>query len=103
MRNKLTFALFTSLLLLSSTHAIAQSVPANDRRLTEIRHLDLTYSFPGARTREEWLARAEFLRGQILASAGLWSMPPKSPIRAEIFGRVDRGDEGKICHWSLRT
>jgi hypothetical protein len=92
MRNKLKFAFFIAFLLLSNIRAIAQSVPANDRRLTEIRHLDLTYSFPVYRTREEWVARAEFLRGQILASAGLWPMPPKPPIRAEIFGRVDRGD-----------
>ena len=64
MRNKLKFASLFALLLLSNIRATAQSVPANDRRLAEIRHLDLTYSFTPYRTREEWLARAEFLRGR---------------------------------------
>ncbi len=70
----------------------AQDVPAADRRMSEVRHLDLTYSFSGYKTKEEWLGRAESLRKQILASAGLLPMPPKEPIKATIFGKVDRGD-----------
>jgi cephalosporin-C deacetylase-like acetyl esterase len=70
----------------------AQDVPSIDRRLTELRHLDLTYTFPGYATKEEWLARAEALKKQILASAGLLPMPVREPINATIFGKVDRGD-----------
>lgn len=70
----------------------AQDAPAADRRLSEIRHLDLPYSFNGYQTKEEWLRRADSLRKQILASAGLLPMPPKAPINATIFGKVDRGD-----------
>jgi dienelactone hydrolase len=72
--------------------AMAQSVPDEDRRLTEIRHLDLTYTFPEYRSKEEWLARADHLRKQILFSAGLWPMPEKTPLKPVIFGKVDRGD-----------
>src|SRR5688572_27880089 len=71
---------------------IAQEVPATDGRSPVIRHLNLTYSFPEYRTKEEWLKRAENLRRQILTSAGLWPMPPKGELNARIFGRVDRGD-----------
>ena len=70
----------------------AQDVPAADRRMSDVRHLDLTYSFSGYNTKEEWLRRAESLRKQILASAGLLPMPPKTPIQPVIFGKVDRGD-----------
>ncbi len=87
-----TFLSLSVLLAPASTGSFAQEIPRTDRRLAEIRHLDLTYDFAGYRTREEWLARAAQLRNQILVSAGLWPTPPKLPIKAAIFGKVDRGD-----------
>jgi dienelactone hydrolase len=80
------------LLALASSAALAQEIPKNDRRLSEIRHLDLTYDFAGYQSKEEWLARAARLKKQILTSAGLWPAPTKTPIKATIFGKVDRGD-----------
>lgn len=64
--------------------------PAQDRRLTEVRDLNKVYTFTGYRTKEEWLARAEQLRRQILVSAGLQPMPPKGPLNARIFDRIER-------------
>ncbi|MEP7272740.1 MAG: acetylxylan esterase [Acidobacteriota bacterium] len=78
-------------LFLSPTSSRAQ-VTAADRRVSETRHTDLKYPPPAYGTREEWLQRAVQLRSQILTSAGLSPMPPRAPIRAEIFGRIDRGD-----------
>jgi dienelactone hydrolase len=52
----------------------------------------MTYSMPAYTSKEEWLARAEFLRKQILAAAGLSPMPPRPVIRPTVFGRLDRGD-----------
>lgn len=69
----------------------AQDLPPKDRRLTEIRHLDLKYSPSEYGTREEWQARAEFLRGQILAATGLLPMPEKGPLNPKIFDKLDRG------------
>jgi acetyl xylan esterase AXE1 len=80
------------LLALAPAAYLAQEIPKNDLRLTEIRHLDLTYDFAGYRSKEEWLDRAARLKKQILFSAGLWPSPAKSPIKAAIFGKVDRGD-----------
>jgi len=71
---------------------LAQDPPAADPRLSEIRHLDLTYSFPHYHSKDDWIARAESLRKQILFSAGLWPMPLKAPMNANIFGKADRGD-----------
>lgn len=70
---------------------VAQEIPATDSR-REIRHLDLTYSLPEYKTKDAWLARAAELRKQILVSAGLWPSPEKLPIKATIFGKLDRGD-----------
>ncbi|HEU0176715.1 MAG TPA: acetylxylan esterase [Blastocatellia bacterium] len=80
------------LLALVAPASLAQEIPKNDIRLTEIRHLDLTYDFAGYRSKEEWLDRAARLKKQILVSAGLWPAPAKTPIKATIFGKVDRGD-----------
>lgn len=85
-------ALLLWLLLLLTFNVSAQEVPAADRRQTEVRHLDLTYSLPEYRTKEEWLARAAKLRQQIMVSAGLWPLPAKAPLKATIFGKLDRGD-----------
>jgi dienelactone hydrolase len=40
-------------------------------------------------SRAEWEERAARLREQILAAAGLWPLPEKRPLSAEVFGRVE--------------
>lgn len=67
-------------------------IPPVDRRAVEIRNLDMSYTFTPYKSKEEWLARARFLRQQILVSAGLWPMPEKSPLNAQIFGKIIRED-----------
>src|SRR5262245_11983701 len=90
--HRLTPRALALLLALAPSASLAQEIPRNDPRLTEIRHLDLTYDFPGYRAKEEWLDRASRLKKQILVSAGLWPTPAKAPINATIFGKIDRGD-----------
>ena len=46
--------------------------------------------FPHIETREEWVSRAQTIRQQILVSAGLWPMPEKTPLKANIFGKIER-------------
>jgi dienelactone hydrolase len=69
----------------------AEPEALTDRRLTEIRHLDLRYSPRWPTDRAAWERRAPALRDQILAAAGLLPMPARPPIQAERFGKVDRG------------
>jgi dienelactone hydrolase len=69
-----------------------ETVPAVDRRAVEIRDLNTPYTFTPYADREAWLARARFLREQILVSAGLWPMAEKHPLNAQIFGRIERVD-----------
>ena len=66
------------------------TVPAVDRRAIEIRDLDTPYAFTRYANTEAWLARARSLREQVLVSAGLWPMPEKHPLNAQVFGRIER-------------
>jgi dienelactone hydrolase len=90
--SRLTPRALALLLAFAPAASLAQEIPKSDIRLTEIRHLDLTYDFAGYRSKDEWLDRAARLKKQILVSAGLWPAPAKTPIKAAIFGKIDRGD-----------
>jgi hypothetical protein len=67
-------------------------IPPQDSRNIETPDTNTHFRMPVFRTREAWLAKAAFLRKQILSSVGLLPMPEKAPVHAEIFGRLDRRD-----------
>ncbi len=69
-----------------------ESVPAVDRRAVEVRTLDTPYRTAAYTDKDAWLARARSLREQVLVSAGLWPLPEKTPLNAQVFGRIERGD-----------
>ncbi|BDC53103.1 hypothetical protein F183_A54180 [Bryobacterales bacterium F-183] len=71
---------------------LSQDVPATDGRLTNIPNTDTHFSMPVYGSRQAWEKRAAQLRKQILVAAGLSPLPPKSPLNAEIFGKVERPD-----------
>ncbi len=76
-------------LLLLATLAFAQ-LPTSDSRNTDVPNTDTHFTFPGYHSLEEWQARREHLRRQILFSAGLFPEPERVPLRPEIFGRIER-------------
>lgn len=43
-------------------------------------------------TKDEWLKRRAELRRQILVANGLWPLPTKTPLNAQVFGKIERGD-----------
>jgi dienelactone hydrolase len=53
--------------------------------------MDTHFRMPVFATREAWLQKAAFLRKQILSSAGLLPMPEKTPLHAQVFGKLERG------------
>src|ERR1022692_2725320 len=69
---------------------LAAQVPEQDVRNTGIHDSRTHFGMPVFTSRETWLERAAFLRKQILASAGLLPMRKKTPLHAEVFGRLDR-------------
>jgi dienelactone hydrolase len=70
----------------------AEAPPPVDRRSALVRTLDTPHVFAPPADAEAWRARARELREQVLVSAGLWPMPERGPLRAQVFGRIERGD-----------
>lgn len=64
-------------------------VPAQDARNTNITTTDTHLPLPSFSSRESWEQRKAFLRRQILIAAGLSPMPEKTPLHAQIFGKVE--------------
>lgn len=52
--------------------------------------LNTPREFPSISSRHEWEARAQYLREHVLVSCGLWPLPPRTPLNAHVFGRIDR-------------
>ena len=70
--------------------APAAQIPEQDARNIDIHDSNTHFKMPVFASRQAWLERARFLRKQILASAGLLPMPAKTPIHAEVFGKLER-------------
>lgn len=66
----------------------ATIVPANDARNTEIVTTDTHLPLPKFTNLKAWEGRKAFLRNQILVAAGLSPMPAKTPLHAQIFGKL---------------
>ncbi len=65
-----------------------RELPAKDARL-EIRTLDTPCKPRHYATRAEWEQRTASLREQILSAAGLWPVPDRTPLRAQVFDRIE--------------
>ena len=80
------------LFALTSAALAAAQISDQDIRNTSIPDMNTHFQMPVFASRAEWLEKAAFLRKQILASAGLLPMPEKTPLNAQIFGKLERGD-----------
>ncbi|MDB6022282.1 MAG: hypothetical protein JWQ04_2139 [Pedosphaera sp.] len=56
--------------------------------IPSVMDLNTPREFPTITTQAEWQQRARLIREQILVSSGLWPMPDKTPLHAQIFGKV---------------
>ena len=65
---------------------------AADVRLQPPKDLDDYFPFTPPASPEEWKQRAERVRRQILVSQGLWPLPERTPLKAVIHGKIDKGD-----------
>src|SRR5688572_4816050 len=54
------------------------------------RDLDTLRTFPEIASRKEWQKRAEEIREHVQFCTGLWPMPPKTPLNAKVFDRIER-------------
>ncbi|QNI35027.1 hypothetical protein H7849_16205 [Alloacidobacterium dinghuense] len=70
----------------------AEHVPAEDARNANITTVDTHLPLPEFTSLKAWEQRRVFLRNQILVSAGLSPMPEKTPLNAQVFGKIERKD-----------
>lgn len=64
----------------------------NDARLGDLKDLNGYFPFQPSESPEAWEERKEYVKRQMLLASGLWPMPPRPAITAEIHGRVERDD-----------
>jgi cephalosporin-C deacetylase-like acetyl esterase len=88
-----------AILLLAASFAAADETPSTkagdekiDRYLAE-RTKELSGRFlDGARTREEWQKKLPRLRREYLDMIGLWPLPEKTPLHAQVTGTLTHAD-----------
>jgi dienelactone hydrolase len=95
----LRLILLAAVALSLNSHAVAagpRALPVgqrpNDLRLLAPKDLDGYFPFQPPESKEAWDRRASQVRQRILVSQGLWPMPTKTDLKAQIYGRIDRGD-----------
>jgi len=66
--------------------------PLQDPRNTDIKTVDSHMPLPEFTSLKAWEQRKAFLRNQILISAGLSPMPEKTPLHAQISGKIEGKD-----------
>lgn len=72
---------------------LAQSqIPAQDSRNVDVPNTDTHFVPRTYKTLAEWETRKAALRRQILSAAGLLPMWPRTPLRPQIFGRIENRD-----------
>jgi dienelactone hydrolase len=92
--NKL--ALLFLLVSVSPVRLVAQQtgqrIPAQDARNINLPNTNTHLPLPSFASLEAWEQRKAFLRNQILVSAGLSPMPEKTPLHAQVFGKIEEKD-----------
>ena len=72
---------------------VAQAqIPAQDVRNTYVPNTDTHLTVKTCKTLDEWHARRDVLRKQILSASGLLPLLPKNDLRAQVFGRIENRD-----------
>jgi dienelactone hydrolase len=86
--------LLAATLLLAAAVVPAQltAISDTDIRASELPSVKTHFSMPEYRTREEWDARRQELRKQILSSAGLLPMPIRTPLHPKIVRHLEFSD-----------
>lgn len=62
-----------------------------DARLAAPKDLDGYFPLAVPKDADQWQARAEVVRRQVLVSQGLWPLPTKTPLNPVIYGLIDEG------------
>lgn len=58
--------------------------------LSAVQDLNTPRAFPKIESKAEWQTRARKIHEQALVTCGLWPMPEKTPLKAQVFGKIVR-------------
>ena len=72
--------------------AAQAQIPTQDARNVDLPNTDTHFAPRTYQSLDEWRARREVLRKQILSAAGLMPMLPKCDLHPQIFGRIENKD-----------
>ena len=76
----------------NSTRVLSVPEAVIDGRGQHARHTDTIFTMPEFHSAAEWEAYAATLRKQVLLSSGLYPLPEKTPLNAEVTGKVTHED-----------
>jgi dienelactone hydrolase len=79
-------------IMLFAAIALSAQIPTQDSRNTNTPDTDTHAKLPEFHNLQDWEARKAQLRRQILSATGLYPMPKRSALHAEVFGRLQRDD-----------
>ena len=74
----------------SNLFSVLPDYTPDDSRLKSVRHLNQHFKCPEYSSRKEWEARAKEIRRHILVSCGIYPEPEKTPLKANVFGLIER-------------
>lgn len=83
-------AVLPAAVLADETRLFPEGKKPTDRRFTTRTLNDKDYFLRPPATLAAWQARRQAVREQLLVATGLWPLPPKTPLKAVIHGRIDR-------------
>ena len=72
--------------------AAQAQIPARDARNIGLPNTDTHFAPRTYKSLDEWRARRDVLRKQVLSAAGLMPMLPKTDLHPQIFGRIENKD-----------
>jgi len=79
----------------------AQAAP--DGRPATCHHLNERFTMPDYETKAAWEKRAAWLRDHIRVSTGLLPVPERTPLKPQVFGRIERdGYSIEKCYFESR-
>lgn len=78
--------------LADASRVLPQGKPPADSRLGPLKGERGDFNLKPAASPRKWKTRANRVRQIMRVALGLWPMPTRTPLRAVIHGRIDRGD-----------
>jgi hypothetical protein len=85
-------SLIASPVFAASPRVLSEGKQPSDVRLQPPKDLNGYFPLKVPESKEAWEKRAEKVRRQMLVSQGIWPLPERTPLNAQVYGLLDKGD-----------